>query len=129
MTREDFEILSKEFITKAFALMHGTKAQHYAGQEDRLAAFRKGGAALHMLPEHVCIAYMTKHWVHLVDMVADAEVRGIWRPQEEWDEVLTDLINYCVLMKGLLEDGTRIAIDRLYGHGSSDVPFPGEISA
>jgi hypothetical protein len=109
MREEDFQDLTAEFVEKALSLMHTVKAKHYSGKVDRLAAFKKAGNARNKTAETICLDYMTKHWVHLVDLVDRGETDGLWSPTSEWDEVLTDLLNYCLLMKGLLVDADRLA--------------------
>jgi hypothetical protein len=98
MSAEYFEDLCSKFLQQALELMNGLKASQYAVKDDRLIAFRRAGEVLGVCPEQAAVYYMTKHWVHLLDLVNSQGER----PTEEWDEVLTDLINYCLLLKGLV---------------------------
>lgn len=105
MTGKKFEKMCMVFTAKALHTMAGPKAAQYAGREDRLAAFHKGAAVRlgTKTAEDICLDYMTKHWVHLLDLVSQAGAEDP-RPLEEWDDVLTDIINYCLLMRGLVID-------------------------
>jgi len=108
MKPEEFKELSKQFVLDALNLMNGPKADLYAKNlDDRLASFKRGAELMRTTPEFVCLAYMTKHYVHLIDMVRDLEDDGFWRPGEEWVEVLRDLVNYSLLMYGLWVEGIQ----------------------
>jgi len=82
--------------------MLAVKAEHYAwGTEDRLAQFKRAAALLKQTPHEVCLAYMSKHTTKLVDMIYKY-ARGEEVPIDEWNEVITDHINYLILAKALV---------------------------
>jgi hypothetical protein len=79
-----------------------SKAKEYA-REDRLYNFKRGAAFLGSTPESVCVGFLMKHVVSVMDIVEDL-AKGKLPPREFVNEKLGDTINYFVLLEALLED-------------------------
>lgn len=82
-----------------------TKGGEYAGSVDRLANFKRGAALTGATPLQVAFIYASKHYDAIATFVRD-EAAGTDRPRSEPIEGrLDDLMNYCLLMKGLIQEG------------------------
>jgi hypothetical protein len=80
------------------------KGAEYANSEDRLANFRRGAALTGCTPLQVLFIYMSKHYDAVASFV-QTSAKGEARPSSEPIEGrLDDLINYCLLAKGLLAE-------------------------
>lgn len=79
------------------------KGEYYKVSEDRLDQFKKAAVLEDTTPIGALGGMMVKHTTKLYDLIA-AEERGEHIEQEEWDEVITDHINYLHLLNGLLEE-------------------------
>lgn len=77
------------------------KAKEYA-TEDRLHNFKIAAALEGAGPIQALSGMMAKHTVSVYDMAMSGETY----PQELWDEKITDHINYLLLLKALVEEGT-----------------------
>lgn len=80
------------------------KGGEYAGSEDRLANFKRGAALVGVTPMQCLMIYMSKHYDAVSTFVRD-EAAGKSRPRSEPIEGrIDDLINYCLLLKGLVRE-------------------------
>jgi hypothetical protein len=78
------------------------KGGEYANSEDRLANFKRGAALTGATPLQVLFIYMSKHYDAVASFV-QSSAKGQVRPSSEPIEGrLDDLINYCLLAKGLI---------------------------
>lgn len=76
------------------------KRQEYAGpQNDNLDAFRKAGALQGSSSRAALAGMMAKHTVSVFDM-CQAPIGAF--SKEQWEEKITDHINYLILLKQLL---------------------------
>ena len=82
------------------------KSEDYASDADRLANFKRTGAALGLAPEVVLMIFATKHF----DAV-NAFVRGGAEDNRSEPIVgrIYDLQNYLDLLLGLVEEGGHVA--------------------
>lgn len=80
------------------------KGGEYAGDSDRLANFRRNGAALGLPMETVWSVYAAKHWDAIIQYVNDRRA-GVRRDRAEpISGRLDDLIVYALLMKAMVEE-------------------------
>lgn len=79
------------------------KANEYA-TEDRLHNFKVAGALQDVEPETALMGMMAKHIVSLVDIVNRIERNGQIPDYALVSEKLTDVINYCMLLEGLIKE-------------------------
>jgi hypothetical protein len=76
------------------------KAGEYATEDDRLHNF-KVAASLQSVPlTHACAGMMAKHTVSIFDMCYDGKTYSI----EQWEEKITDHINYLLLLKAIVQE-------------------------
>ena len=79
----------------------GVKASEYVKDSDRLSNFKRAAALQSCTPEKALSGFVSKHIVALYDFIEDLE-RGDFRPVEQWDEKIGDIINYMVLLEALV---------------------------
>lgn len=100
MTAEEF----KEIVTKRLEccgeVLTG-KGGEYGRDNDRLHNFKRASLLDNETPERALWGMWKKHIVSVADMIDDIE-HGKLPSQERVDEKLTDMINYTLLLEGLL---------------------------
>lgn len=104
------------------------KGGEYANAADRLANFKRGAALTGCTPLQVLFIYMSKHYDAVASFV-QTSAKGEARPSSEPIEGrLDDLINYCLLAKGLIAEAGRLPeVKESYalGEGPKKDPFAG----
>ncbi len=78
----------------------GAKADEYA-RGDRLSNFKKASLLLSCTPEKALFGMVAKHIIALSDFIEDLE-GGKFQDLKRWDEKLGDIINYMILLEGLV---------------------------
>lgn len=80
------------------------KGGEYAGSEDRLGNFKRGGELTGANPLQVLFIYLSKHYDAFATYVRDQAI-GKDRPRSESiTGRLDDIINYCILAKALVRE-------------------------
>lgn len=78
------------------------KGGEYAGDEDRLANFRRNGEAMELPMETVWRVYAGKHWDAITQYIKDLQ-KGVVRDRMETIEGrVDDLIVYALLFKAMI---------------------------
>lgn len=95
--------------------MLGTKAGEYATDGDRLANFKTAAALQGITPEEALRGMMAKHTVSINDMIKAGDPTRF--SMEQWDEKITDNINYLILLRALVEETCDDGVE-LYEHRS-----------
>lgn len=88
-----------------------SKAEEYANERDRLHNFKKAAHLRNQSPREALGGMMVKHTVSIYDMIDNK----ILAPLEQWDEKITDNINYLILLKAAVYEEyseNQIEIDR-----------------
>lgn len=87
------------------------KGKEYAPGEDRLQNFKDAGELQSISPEQALFGMLAKHLVSLADMCRGVTLLdgpgapvGTGKPQEVWEEKLTDAYNYLFLLEALLKE-------------------------
>ena len=95
------------------------KGQEYAPDQDRLHNFKAAAAFLHTNEREVCLSFLTKHLVSIVDMVKSSKVYT----KEQWNEKIGDSITYHHLLWAMVEEhrGQDDLLTRTSA-GCSDLP-------
>lgn len=94
MTQEEFEeVFERQFKMSREVLVQ--KAKEYASDGDRLHNFKVAAQFLGCTPEQALLAFATKHFVSVSDMVRSGESY----PEGMWDEKLGDALNYLILLR------------------------------
>lgn len=101
LTDIEFQTCLKESIAKVQEVLK-TKAQEYAGDEDRLVAFKTAAILLNCTPEQALRGMVTKHIISIFDMLSRTnKLFSI----AQWDEKIIDVINYMILLRALVKEG------------------------
>ena len=80
------------------------KAAEYNLGTDRLSAFKHAAAVSEETPEQALYGFMLKHIISVTDMINS---KGTYS-EELWNEKITDICNYLILLQGLLRDTGRL---------------------
>lgn len=78
-----------------------SKGKEYASDEDKLSNFKAAGAIQCCTPEQALGGMMCKHVVSVYDMIS----LGKQYPIEVWEEKITDIMNYLILLKAIVLEG------------------------
>lgn len=81
------------------------KAAEYNLDTDRLSVFKHAAALSEETPEQALYGFMLKHIISMTDMINS---KGTYS-EERWNEKLTDIHNYLILLQGLLKDTGRMS--------------------
>jgi hypothetical protein len=80
------------------------KGGEYAGDEDRLANFRRNALALGLKMEQVWAVYTAKHWDAVMQYIKDQATGKSRERLEPIDGRVDDLIVYLILFKAILRE-------------------------
>ena len=103
MQQAEFETLFDQTVEDCRKLLV-IKGGEYAGGSDRFSNFKRGAGLTGTHHLQVALIYMSKHYDSLCTYVRDT-ASGTNRPRSE--SILgrcDDLINYAVLMKGMIQE-------------------------
>lgn len=81
----------------------GAKAVEYADDTDRLRNFKLAAALTEATPREALAGMLVKHTVSIFDMCLD----GAEHPPAQWDEKITDHINYLILLRAIVAEGNK----------------------
>jgi hypothetical protein len=109
MNHLDFEALCDALLGDARKNIMAKKGREYAGNEDRLANFKRGAANCGVNPETVLYVYLSKHIDSLSTFIRDLErTKNLKSVEEKLTEPiaerLKDAINYLLLLHGLIKE-------------------------
>lgn len=79
------------------------KNEEYGSETDRLHNFNVGAAMTGKTPKEILGGFMLKHTISIYDMINSKEHFDI----KQWNEKITDHINYLLLLKVIVYDETR----------------------
>lgn len=96
---KDFETVFEEQIQRSRDILL-KKAKEYATDEDRYHNFNAAAVLQNCTPRQALGGFMAKHVISIFDMIWSSYIFS----REQWDEKITDNINYLILLKGLLEN-------------------------
>ena len=77
---------------------HAPKALKNAAV-DRLAHFKKAAVVMNSTPKAALMGMLSKHLISLSDMCTDERQYA----KEQWDEKITDSINYFLILRAIVE--------------------------
>lgn len=83
-----------------------TKGNEYAPEAmsnveiDRLAHFKKAATLMRTTPKVALMGMLVKHYISILDMSMDDKDY----PLEQWDEKITDSINYLLILRAIVEE-------------------------
>ena len=99
MNRDEFDKLRDRHYAEITGINHA-KGKDYAGDKDALANFKVIGKDLGLDPLKVWGVYASKHWSAVMAYVREGKVES-----EPIEGRLHDVILYCFLLLGLIEEG------------------------
>lgn len=99
MNSNDFNKIVEEQTERIKAVLI-KKASEYNLDEDRLSVFKHAAAMSGDSPEKALYGFLLKHLISQIDMINS----GKKYKKELWLEKITDIMNYNILLLGLLED-------------------------
>jgi hypothetical protein len=104
MKPEDFKTL---IVEPRFAmcrkLLLEEKKEEYCRKNDRGNSFRVAGRILNVSASRALLGMLSKHWASLLDMIDDMD-EGRLPEQATVDAKFTDIVNYILLLEGLIYD-------------------------
>jgi hypothetical protein len=104
MNTPDFNIIVEAQLDRIRAVLI-KKATEYNLDADRLSVFKHAAALSEETPEQALYGFMLKHIISITDMVNSKETYS----EELWNEKITDICNYLILLQGLLKDTGRMS--------------------
>ncbi len=84
------------------------KENEYSLGTDRMSVFKHGAGITEETPEQVLYGFMLKHIISVTDMVNSKATYS----EELWNEKITDICNYLILLQGLLRDTGRMTTEK-----------------
>lgn len=96
-----------EVIKKVLA----SKATEYA-RGDRLSHFKTAGRLDDESPERALWGMFKKHIVSVKDLIDDIEAGRPPMPWPVWQEKLTDMVNYPILLEGLIKERLGLIVSK-----------------
>lgn len=99
MTHSEFNKIVKEFLQKTEDVLV-KKEGEYSLDTDRFSFFKRMAQIENCTPEQALLHCQAKHFTSYIDMVQSGEKFS----KELWFDKLGDIVNYCILLRGLLED-------------------------
>ena len=103
MTSSNFNKLVEEQLERINAVLVKKEAE-YNLDDDRLSVFKHGAGISEETPEQVLYGFMLKHIISVTDMINS---KGTYS-EELWNEKMTDIHCYLILLQGLLSDTGRM---------------------
>ena len=100
MNTEDFDKIIEDRIDKIRKVL-SVKAKEYVESGDRLGNFKRAGELIDETPIKALLGFCAKHIVALYDF-ANRNTNEVSYGQ--WEEKLGDIINYMILLDGLLNE-------------------------
>lgn len=107
MTHPEFNRVVKEFLEKTESVLM-KKEGEYSLDTDRFSFFKRMAQIENCTPEEALLHCMSKHITSFYDMVQSKNKFT----KELWFDKLGDIVNYCILLRGLLEDDDMFKEDK-----------------
>lgn len=104
MTTSDFNKVVEDQLERIRNVLV-KKAAEYNLDDDRLSVFKHAAALSEETSEQVLYGFMLKHIISITDMINSKNSYT----EELWNEKITDICNYLILLQGLLKDTGRMA--------------------
>ncbi len=106
MTQTTFERIVTDQLSRTATLLVKKGKEYAEGAEttqaiDRLAHFKKAAALQDETPAQAAFGMLAKHLVSIADMVGGKQEY----PLEQWDEKISDSINYLLILRAIVEEG------------------------
>ena len=106
MTTTDFNKVVEDQLDRIRNVLV-KKAAEYNLDDDRLSVFKHAAALSEETPEQALYGFMLKHLISITDLINS---KGTYS-EELWNEKITDICNYLILLQGLLRDTGRMTTE------------------
>lgn len=108
MTQKEFNdvVVSQTERCKSLLTAKGSEYAPKAAKgtgADRLAHFKKAAVVMNSTPKSALMGMLSKHLISVSDMCTDDKSF----PKEQWDEKITDSINYLLILRAIVEEETH----------------------
>ena len=100
MDNQEFMIEVENSHNRSKRVLLKKQSEYTSGDTDRLEQFYRAGAAQAITAHSALIGMATKHFTSLTDMCKNPSKHNI----KKWNEKLTDLRNYTLLLDALVRD-------------------------
>jgi hypothetical protein len=100
-----FNALIDQVLDHCRSLLLQSKASEYS-RGDRFSNFKRAAVRKGKIPERCADDFMEKHQVSFQDLLDDLE-RGEVAPWPVWQEKVGDIINYHLLILGMVDERLR----------------------
>lgn len=101
MTQNEFNVVLEQQYRKCADVLAHKKKEYTGDRIDRLSAFKIAASLQGCTPKAALAGMMSKHVVSLYDMCYSSLLQF---DLEQWDEKITDCINYLILLKALIKE-------------------------
>lgn len=101
MTHEEFYVVFNEQIKKCEDVLIA-KGKEYAANDDRLFNFKQVAKLNQVDAMEALWGMCSKQIVSIADFIKTNSIYP--RPLEVWDEKITDVINYLILLRAILRE-------------------------
>lgn len=102
ITQNEFKQVFEQQVDRCRVLLIRKTKEYTGDNADHLSAFKAAAALQSCTPERALAGMLAKHIVSLYDLCyAENTVFRL----EEWDEKITDSINYLVLLRAIVKEG------------------------
>ena len=102
MNPQEFDRIMDERITQCVATL-STKEGEYSQGGDRFHNFKRAAEIVGSTPERALIGMANKHLVSVLDIIDNLD-RGYLAEKALWNEKIGDLLNYLLLLDGMLQE-------------------------
>jgi hypothetical protein len=103
MTNGEFNVIVSNIIKRVHLVLF-KKSKEYSGKEDRLENFKRAAALQDISPTQALLGMIAKHFVSIAMLVEKASELGEVTNLLLWEEKITDIINYCILLEALVKE-------------------------
>ena len=103
MNQNKFQEIVVEQVSRCKNTLIKKGIEYDCETSDRLRSFKRGAVILNMTPKQVLTGYLNKHIISIYDMCSSDKKY----PVEQWNEKITDAINYLLLLRALIEEETK----------------------
>ena len=100
MKQNEFQKIVEEQMNRCKDMLMKKGTEYDYETADRLGSFKRGAVILKISPKQVLTGYLNKHIISIYDMCTGNKMYSV----EQWNEKITDAINYLLLLRALVEE-------------------------
>lgn len=122
-SHERFDQLIAETV-KEIQKLSSLKGGEYAGDDDRLANFRRNAQALGLPMESIWAVYCAKHWDAVMQYIQDQNTGKTRARLESIEGRVDDIIVYMILFKAMLDENAQSKDDASWMSEGPGIKLP-----